>query len=82
MFLFKVEETFLITGRGLILTPGLGDNLKFATTGTPIILIRPNQTVLLANIRGVSFQGSHDVLVGGDLTKEDVPIGTEVWLDK
>jgi len=25
------------------------------------------------------FEGAHDILVGGNIQKEDVPIGTEVW---
>ena len=40
IFLFKVERQFVIAGRGLVLAPGLGDKVKFVTTGTKIKLVR------------------------------------------
>src|SRR5258706_13213259 len=78
MYLFTVEDTFWITGRGLVLTPGFGN--KPIRVGTGIRLIRPDQSVLLTTIRGVTFQGEHPILIAEELKKEDVPIGTEVWL--
>ena len=80
MFLFKVQDKFLITGRGLILVPGLGD--KKATVGDPIKIVTPDQTVIETTIRGIGFNEFRDILVGKDLTKDDVPIGSEVWLNK
>lgn len=80
MFLFKVEQTFLITGLGLVLTPGLG-NKNIATPGTKIKLVRPDKTVLRTHIHGVTFEGKHAISVGQNFTKDDVPIGTEVWID-
>ena len=80
MFLFKVQDKFLITGRGLILVPGLGD--KKATVGDPIKIIKPDQTVIETTIRGIGFNEFRDILVGKELTKDDVPIGSEVWLNK
>ena len=80
MFLFKVQDKFLITGRGLILIPGLGD--KKATVGDPIKIIKPDQTVIETTIRGIGFNEFRDILVGKELTKDDVPIGSEVWLNK
>ncbi len=80
MFLFKVQDKFLITGRGLILVPGLGN--KKATVGDPIKIIKPDQTVIETTIRGIGFNEFRDILVGKELTKDDVPIGSEVWLNK
>jgi len=80
MFLFKVQDKFLITGRGLILVPGLGD--KKATVGDPIKIIKPDQTVIETTIRGIGFNEFRDILVGKELTKDDIPIGSEVWLNK
>jgi hypothetical protein len=41
IFLFKVERQFVITDRGLVLAPGLGDKVKLVTTGAKIKLVRP-----------------------------------------
>ena len=80
MFLFTVEDTFLITGRGVVLTPGFGD--KPVRVGAVIRLIRPDQSTLLTTIRGIEFHSDHPILIGQNLKKEDVPIGTEVWLEE
>lgn len=80
MYLFTVEATFVITGRGLVLYPGFGNNM--AKIGSKITLIRPDQSVIETLIRGISFSENHDILVGENVKKEDVPIGTEVWLQK
>jgi hypothetical protein len=80
MLLFKVEDHFMITGRGLILVPGLGD--KKASVSDPIKIIRPDQTSIETSIRGIGWNEFRDILVGNDLTKDDVPIGSEVWLNK
>lgn len=80
MFLFKVEDHFMVTGRGLILVPGLGD--KKASVGDPIKIIRPDQTFIETSIRGIGWNEFRDILVGSDLTKDDVPIGSEIWLNK
>jgi len=78
-FLFKVEDRFMISGRGLILTPGLGDKWGIAKTGTEIKLIRPDKSEIKTRIHGVTFEGQHDILVSPELTKDQVPVGTEVW---
>jgi len=72
MFLFKVEDHFMVTGRGLILVPGLGD--KKASVGDPILIIRPDQTSIQTSIRGIGWNEFRDILVGSDITKDDVPI--------
>lgn len=78
MFLFKVEERFMITGRGLVLVPGLGD--RKAKVGDPIKIVKPDQTTIKTTIKGIGFNQFREILVGKDLAKEDVPIGSEVWL--
>lgn len=80
MFLFKVEDHFLVTGRGLVLVPGLRD--KKANVGDSIKIVRPDQTTIETIIRGIGWNEFRDILVGNDLTKNDVPIGSEVWLNK
>ncbi|KIC90276.1 hypothetical protein [Flavihumibacter solisilvae] len=77
MYLFKVEDTFMITDRGLTLTPGFGD--QKVKVGDKIKIVRPDNTIVETIIRGISF-GDHSILVGKELLKEDVPIDSEVWL--
>lgn len=68
----------MITGRGLLLTPGLQD--KSAKIGDRLKLVKPDKTILVTVITGIVFNDRRDILVGSNLTKDDVPIGTEVWL--
>ena len=77
MFLFKVEERFMVTGRGLILLPGLR-GLK-ANIGDKLRIVRPDKTVVETEIKGIGFNEHHEILVAGELSKDDVPIGSEVW---
>ena len=80
MFLFKVIDRFMVTGHGLILTPGWGD--KKASVGDSLKIIRPDQTILETTIKGIGFNEFRDILISEGLTKEDIPIGSEVWLNK
>jgi hypothetical protein len=76
MLLFIVEQVFTITDRGVVLLPGLGENV--VRIGTPIRLVRPDKSVLDTKIAGITFE-TRDILVGPEVRKEDVPVGTEVW---
>jgi hypothetical protein len=79
MFLFKVEDSFIVPERGLILVPGLGE--KKAAIGDKVKIVRPDRSTIETTIRGISFNEHRDILVGPNLPKEDVPNGSEVWLD-
>lgn len=82
--LFTVTDTFLIRARGLVLVPGIvpiGDE-RFRI-GDPLRLIRPDGLEIETAVGGLEmFTGTTKpdmpVLLGG-FSKEDVPIGTEVW---
>jgi hypothetical protein len=78
-FLFKVEDRFVISDRGLVLLPGLKDKVKSIKTGTEIKLIRPDKSEIKTRITGITFEGTHDILIPLTITKNDIPIGTEVW---
>ena len=78
MFLFKVQDRFFVTGRGLILVPGFGD--KKVRINDKIKIVRPDNSTIETTIKGISFNLDHDILVGNDLTKDDVPVGSEIWL--
>lgn len=79
MYLFKIEDSFLVTGMGLILVPVAGD--KAAKVGDAIKIVRPDQTIIVTTIKGIGWNNLHGILVGSNLTKEDVPIGSEIWLN-
>ncbi len=83
--LLVVERRFWIRGRGLIVTPGVvpgeGERIK---AGDCVLLIRPDGSTRDVMIRGISTYSSPDSSVRVDLlldlaSKEQVPIGTEVW---
>ena len=78
MFLFVVENKFKITGSGLILTPGLGDKVKFVKVGTEIKLVRPDKSELVCSIKGIMFEGNHDILISSEFADMDIPVGTQV----
>jgi hypothetical protein len=78
-FLIKVEDRFVIPGRGLVLIPGLGDKVKFVKTGAEIKLIRPDKTEVTTSIKGITLEGNHDILIPLTITQDEVPVGTEVW---
>jgi hypothetical protein len=67
-----------MSGRGVILLPGLGKNV--VRVGSPIRLARSDGSTLDTKIRGIGFNEFHDILIGQELRKEDVPVGTEVWI--
>ena len=79
MFLFKVEERVVLTGIGLVLLPGPGD--KKTRVNDKIKIVRPDNSIIDTTIKGRFFSTSH-ISVGSELTKDDVPIGSEVWLNK
>jgi translation elongation factor EF-Tu-like GTPase len=82
--LFKVEDTFVIRGRGLVVVPGIvpGRDERFRI-GDALQLKRPDGSESETTIGGLemfteSMKPDIPVLLKG-LGKEDVPIGTEVW---
>jgi hypothetical protein len=84
-----IEDVFDITGRGLIVVPGvtLADNLKIRA-GDSVLLKRADGTELVTTIMGIELigRGSRPILYKplvfrSDLTKEAMPIGTEIWFD-
>lgn len=80
MFLFKVKDRFLITRRGLVLLPGLGD--KIASVNDYIKILKPDGAIIETKILGISFNESRDILIGNYIKKEDVPIESDVWLNE
>jgi hypothetical protein len=85
--LFIVEDTFYIKGRGLVTVPGvLCQGEERLRVGDPLVLIRPDGSRLEWIIGGIELiscsppRPKHEVVILlQGLSKDDVPIGTEVW---
>jgi translation elongation factor EF-Tu-like GTPase len=84
-----VEDLFQISGRGLIVVPGIpsSGNWKIKI-GDPLVLKRPDGIELTTIVSGIEMlahtrPGPHPmpILLGAEVTKEDVPIGTELWVE-
>ena len=90
-FLCTVEDVFEITGRGCVLAPGISEetppDIKIRARD-PIQLRRPDGSVVRTRIHAVEFLDRLDrswcapVLLPPEFAKSDVPIGTEIWLEK
>jgi translation elongation factor EF-Tu-like GTPase len=82
-----VEDVFQISGRGsVVVVPGIprkGDwHVKI---GDPLTLRLPNATEASTVVRGIEMASPPHpdfipILLGLGLTKNDVPIGTEIWV--
>ena len=85
--ILTVEDVFDIAGRGLVITPKIPDDLGFAVRpNDPIQLRTPDGRILDTYIacfssgRPSGGRRFYDIVLPRDLQKQDVPIGTEVWL--
>jgi hypothetical protein len=84
--LLTVTETFTVQGRGLVLLPELRlTGEERVSVGDPLLLKHPHGTDGAATISGIEFLkpvcgNCVPVIMLRDKSKEDVPIGTEVWL--
>ena len=86
--LTKIEDTFLVTGRGLIVVPGPLRSEVAGGTDLPVQLRLPDGTVLAAraSLQHVFLSPPPPPQIAvqwgcilSGVTKEQVPIGTEVW---
>jgi hypothetical protein len=84
--LFIIEDRFTVRGRGVVVLPGIvpqGDE-RFRV-GDTVELRKPDRTNIVTRIGGLEFMSpmpaNHaiSVLLPNELTKDDVPVGTEVW---
>jgi hypothetical protein len=86
--ILKVEDVFDIAGRGLTLAPAIPHHLGFAIHPKDRIQLRtPNGRILNTHIASFSFGkpvGGGRTIVAielpSEMRREDVPIGTEVWV--
>ena len=86
-FLFKVEQTFEITGRYRVIVPTLVDGHDFKIRPQDAIQLRtPDGHVCDTHIVSVEFlkpkvgMCQMGILLPTDVAEADVPKGTDVWL--
>lgn len=83
VLLFTVTDTFLIRGHDLILAPGISSNHDNVRVGDPLRLKRPDGSILESAIGSIEMLTPNPMRVFPiavrNLSKDDVPIGTEVW---
>ncbi|HEY0015818.1 MAG TPA: hypothetical protein VGC13_05845 [Longimicrobium sp.] len=79
-----VEDVVQIAVRGCVILPGLPRGSDFRVrVGDGLLLKRPDGSQVATTVRGIEIGGrgpGSAVLVGAELRKTDIPIGTEVWL--
>jgi len=90
-FLIKVEDSFEIKGRGLILAPPIPEKTNLPDSAV-ILLVCPDGSFLETEanfeIPFIRFSRIEDYsrhkpayeIVIKDLAKADIPIGTEIWI--
>ncbi|MBX3452581.1 MAG: hypothetical protein KF777_23770 [Planctomycetaceae bacterium] len=83
--LFTIEDVFDIGGCYLIPVPGVPKTVPGIRAGLPIELQRPDGSKLATVIWCIVLVDPHDperpTQIGlQGLRKEDIPVGTEIWL--
>ena len=86
-FLSKVESTFQIHGRGLVLVPKKPETDFRIRVGIALELRTPDGRSLRTHITGVEFlkplpghgPWGMAILITRDIAKYEVPAGTEIW---
>jgi hypothetical protein len=85
--LFTVTDCFHITGRGLVLIPGLEPNDSRVKPGQHVLLRLPDGTTITTRIIGLEHVLrrpevllTRPIMLPLDVGQDNVPIGTEVYL--
>ena len=78
--LFKVKDTFVVEGKGLLLSGGNKSNLKGVDFRTELKLILPDGSIVLTSVVGINWQNGDLIVSNGD--NLNVPNKTEVWLNE
>ena len=83
--LSKVEDVITIKGRGIIIMPGIPDyadeSVKVLIDG--LRLKCPDDSILETQVCGIEMGGNGQftpLLLGEEIDKGDIPVGTEVWV--
>ncbi|MFL6603584.1 MAG: hypothetical protein ACJ8R9_19965 [Steroidobacteraceae bacterium] len=85
-FISRAEDVFEIAGRGCVVVPGIPFVFSSATlkVGDRITLRRPDGSEIETILRGFEMGSRHPsrcipVLLGKEVDKQMVPVGTELW---
>ena len=88
--LFTIEDSFIITGRGIVVVGKLEANSPPCRIGNKIVLVNPSKIELVTEISGLEqiklidiehFNSNKiGIMLKGVTKKEDAPVGTEVFL--
>lgn len=87
--LFTVDDAFDITGRGIVVVGELEPNYPLSKIGSPVVLVHPDGSEITTKISGIehvkhvgieNFNPNKIGVMLRDVSKSDVPIGTEVYL--
>ena len=84
--IFEVSDRFFIKGRGTVVT-GILQTDRVIKIGTPVVIIRPDNSEIKSEIRGADFftrSFTENRTVGiliKDVAKEDVTIGSELFIE-
>lgn len=86
-FLSTVADVFQISGHGCVVVPGIPRSTDARVrVGDPVWLDRPDGSVVLTAVHGIEIGGPLNspgipIVLGSDLLKDDVPIGTRLLLE-
>jgi hypothetical protein len=85
--LSTIESVFEISGRGCVIVPGISESVRgdlVVRHSAAIELRNPDGTVTRTRIVALELGSGpnrrQSFLLPPDLSKDDLPIGTEVWL--
>ena len=77
---FKVEDTFLVEGKGILLSGKGKSNLKGVDFRTELKLILPDGSALFTSVVGINLQNGDLIVSNAD--NLEIPKKTEVWLNE
>jgi hypothetical protein len=92
--LFMIGAYFRVCGLGIVATPGVtASEAMTLDKGTSLELRRPDGSTIRTHVAGVEYPSSvkyigpapvnprHGVLLPPEVGPNDVPAGTEVWIE-
>ena len=89
--LFVIEDVFNITGRGIVVTGELESDSPAFNSESKVVLVKPNgqenfSEISIEHIKPINYENFNwkrvGVLLKNIASKEDVLIGTKVFLDE
>ena len=86
--LSRIEDILDIQGPGLVIIPGVPDSSRISVTvGDQIKLIQPDETIVNTSVSAIEIPHLSppktiiSLRLGNELTIQDLPIGSELWID-